>query len=218
MFGQCVEKLFKAVQKEKGWREIPVGPIGAHILICTDHQRYSKAIDAALGGLYKSYVVTNSNDATKLRQIMQRTGAGHGVQIFTIKGERRFGPFAHPMRDLESKGYKTIDQVIEIENDLVYNTVVNFTNPQKLVVVENDVAYDVAFKGSSNWQRGAKMYNFKVRKLPHAVFAWYTPPSAPHTRPAPISVVPHDLHFCRAVQAHGCFPYVYRVALADYRR
>ena len=160
LMGQYVEKMYNAVQKEQSWRQMPIGPIGAHILM-TDKQ-YGTAIDTLLGGLYKCYIVTDGADKAKLRQIISRTNS-HGVQILEMKNEPRFGPFRHPLPALEREGHKTVDQVIDVENDIVYNAVCKYTHPEKaLVVLDKDEAYKISFSRKGiNWTGAevSKVYN-----------------------------------------------------------
>ena len=86
LFGNYVEKLYNAVQHES-WKEMPVGPVGAHIL-ATD-KRYGTAIDGLLGGMYKSYVVFHSEDASKMHQLIRKTQS-RGVNVLKMKKEGRF--------------------------------------------------------------------------------------------------------------------------------
>lgn len=69
-FGPDMDKLLRAIQNERGFRERPVGPVGQHIVL--KNPVWLNVVDKSLGAVLSSFIVTSKADQTLLQGIMQR--------------------------------------------------------------------------------------------------------------------------------------------------
>lgn len=63
-------QLVAAIERERGWREKPVGPIGRYVTL--KDQKWMSIIERFFGGTLNGYVVTSNDDARRLRALMQQ--------------------------------------------------------------------------------------------------------------------------------------------------
>eukprot|EP00039_Didymoeca_costata_P002125 m.57679 g.57679 ORF g.57679 m.57679 type:complete len:1141 (+) comp11124_c0_seq1:119-3541(+) len=143
ILGAKYKQLYDAIQKAK-WKEIPQGPIGAHITL--KDKKWATAIQTSLGSGLFAFVVTNVDDQRALRTLAHKFGVGNFIEILRAKTESRF-KVGHPAQYLERQGYKTVEQMIHVENDNVFNALVNFSGiSRNVLIAEEEVARKIAFE------------------------------------------------------------------------
>ena len=72
VFHRNLPNFLRAIDRDKGFRDKPIGPIGLHIHL-REH-KWALLIDKYLGSNLDSFVVTNHPDRMRLHSLMQRFG------------------------------------------------------------------------------------------------------------------------------------------------
>ena len=65
-------RLLKAIEKDGGFRQIPVGPIGKHVRL--KDPVWSNTLEKSFGGVLNSFVVTSKEDQSRLSNLMRQVG------------------------------------------------------------------------------------------------------------------------------------------------
>jgi len=98
-----------------------VGPIGHYIKITAGKEKFSAIAELALArGTLDRFIVTNNDDRRVLQQIRQQVGCKADCGIFQTGNRPRFSVPAPP-----SPGVETVATVLTVENDLVFNCLVD---------------------------------------------------------------------------------------------
>ena len=139
-YGSVHTKLNNAIRLEK-WHGStpPLGPLGAYVELKDDESWYL-AVQKALGRNQFSYACNNSEDAAKLRALIMRVAgkqAGKHIDVLTTKHEARFQVKDCLSPDLKREGIQTVEQVIAIKDDYIYNVFVNSAKIEKVALVNN---------------------------------------------------------------------------------
>lgn len=99
-----------------------VGPIGTHIKIAPGKEQYAQVAELALGnGVLDRFIVTNDADRKLLMKIRREVGCStRDCGIFQMSEGSRYNVPPPPCTDVE-----TVESVTHVENDLVYNCLVD---------------------------------------------------------------------------------------------
>ena len=121
-----MENLVRAVNAETRWRSKPAGPMGLHIRLLKPE--WTSQIEKTLGGNLESFVVTCKEDQVLLSQIMRRVNCSTSILI---------GPAARldTTGKEPAEGVDTILRVLEINNDLVRNSLIINQAAEQLVLI-----------------------------------------------------------------------------------
>lgn len=65
-----LSNLLRAIEKETGFKERPVGPFGRHIRLLKPE--WSSILEKSLGGILDSFAVTSKHDQSLLASLMKR--------------------------------------------------------------------------------------------------------------------------------------------------
>lgn len=65
-----LSNLLRAIEKENGFKERPVGPFGRHIRLLKPE--WSSILEKSLGGILDSFAVTSKHDQSLLASLMKR--------------------------------------------------------------------------------------------------------------------------------------------------
>jgi chromosome segregation ATPase len=163
LFGQDHVKLQREIGKERWNGGPPIGPLGAYISLTDD--RWRIAIEKAIGKTMISYVVGHKDDVPKLKQMIYRHAVNQVrfIDVITMKRETRFKVSAKVPRELKDK-YKSMEQLITVEDDHAYNAIINFVKVERIMCVpkqdiKKDEMYDVAFESNFSLHPIGKVYN-----------------------------------------------------------
>ena len=64
--------LLDAIKRERGFREVPVGPIGRHVKLTAS--KWGRILEKQFGQALNGFVVTSKHDQTRLSSLMTKTG------------------------------------------------------------------------------------------------------------------------------------------------
>lgn len=66
-YGQRIPEVLDAINRETGWREKPIGPIGRHVKL--ERSEYARVLESFFAANLNAFVVTNHEDAVRMRKI-----------------------------------------------------------------------------------------------------------------------------------------------------
>jgi chromosome segregation ATPase len=98
-----------------------VGPIGHYIKVAPGKEEWAAVAEYAIGhGTLDRFVVTNNHDRIVLQDIRQAAGCSNDCVIFQVGNNPRFAIPPPPVAGIE-----TVASVLTIENDAVFNCLVD---------------------------------------------------------------------------------------------
>ncbi|TVU10824.1 hypothetical protein EJB05_44376 [Eragrostis curvula] len=151
--GERVLQLLKSIEKHQNrFKRPPIGPIGVHVLhyftvlVAMQQlasERWSVAVDCAVGKLLDAFIVSCHNDLLILRDCGKAANY-RNVQIIIYDFAKPRLPV--PDHSLPSTAYPTILSVIDSEIPTVINVLIDMGHVERQVLVPNyEVGKSVAF-------------------------------------------------------------------------
>jgi hypothetical protein len=111
-----------------------VGPIGLYIKIAPGMDEYAAVAEFSIGyNTLDRFIATNDHDASLLRQIRKQAGCTQDCGIFQIDPSPRYnipGP-------LGFDGIARVSNVFTIENDIVFNCLIDNTRMEHKAVARD---------------------------------------------------------------------------------
>lgn len=127
MFSRQVEK-YKQQNKFQG--EV-TGPIGCFIKVAPGMDEYASVAEHVIGhGTLDRFIVTNDHDNGVMRDIRKQAGCGQDCGIFQVHPSSRYRIPAKP----DFQGMETVASVFTVENDIVFNCLVDNVRMEKKAV------------------------------------------------------------------------------------
>ena len=136
-FGQPFMRLVKAIEAEnaKGRFKVkPIGPLGNYIKLKDDH--VSTALESCLKGLMFAFVCDNFADAEHLTKLVRQINFQHSPPPMILR--RRFGTRFSIRQPVTLQRYKSLLAYVSIENDQVFNTIMDKSNLEQTLYIPND--------------------------------------------------------------------------------
>lgn len=125
MFGRKCNDMANLVRRAKSRNQFQgpvVGPIGAHIKICTGKEKFAVIAEYAMGGgVLDRFIVTNAADRKLFMRL--RTEARCGTRDCGVFQMSLGAKYSVPQPPCE--GVETVETVLNIDDDLVYNCLVD---------------------------------------------------------------------------------------------
>ncbi len=123
VYGQPVARALREIEKNKRrFKEPPIGPIGMHVKVKQGKEEWAAAAENAIGNILHHFIVTSHEDRHTLMNILKSVGAQFCTVYTVAKNVRR-----HRIREPQNKnGFEMVLDCITVENDLVYNVLVDF--------------------------------------------------------------------------------------------
>eukprot|EP00038_Savillea_parva_P009153 m.181568 g.181568 ORF g.181568 m.181568 type:complete len:1198 (-) comp15310_c0_seq1:229-3822(-) len=139
-YGKEMMALHKAIQKESSWKgHAPIGPIGLHIEPVD--ASWSPAIEFCVGASLRSFIVDNNDDRKKLQGIIRRVySQSFGPSVIEKKAEKS----RYVLNDrvdttrLNPKDALLCEDAIRVDNDQVYNVLVDRSRIHQAVLFKNE--------------------------------------------------------------------------------
>jgi len=110
----------------------PTGPIGAHVWLKPDQRDHAYAVEVALGrwGGLSAFVVENTADECALRQLIGRVSPSlKSLRVRIQRSEARFRPRT------ESRGFPSVLDAIDVEDDRAFNALLNACSPEDALLI-----------------------------------------------------------------------------------
>jgi chromosome segregation ATPase len=132
--GDKVLKLLQTVEAQsRGFTSPPVGPLGSHTAL-VGNDKWSLAIEVAVGKLLNAFIVTNQKDMLLLRKCAQWSNYGY-VQIIIYDFDRP--PLQLPPHLLPDSSLRTVMSVLQSDNHVVMNVLVDQGSIERQVLAKD---------------------------------------------------------------------------------
>lgn len=127
-FGLNISYLIRDIERETGWHQKPIGPIGCHVSVKEQYAKWTDLINAALQKALDSFVVSDEHDRRLLTQHMRNK------KIFKNIIVRKFEKF-----DFSSKvgDHITVLDALDFHNEDVKYTLVDSTGIEDIVICDS---------------------------------------------------------------------------------
>ncbi|PIN15085.1 DNA repair protein RAD18 (SMC family protein) [Handroanthus impetiginosus] len=159
--GSRVTSLLQAIERHQHkFRSPPIGPLGAHVKL-ENGDKWSIAIETAVGRILNAFIVTDHKDALALRACAREANY-HQLQIIIYDFSRP--RIDIPRHMLPQTDHPTAFSVIRSDNPTVLNVLVDVASAERQVLVKDyDVGKTVAFdKRISNLKEVYTSDGFKM--------------------------------------------------------
>ena len=128
-----LKKLVDFVAKRANqFSQPPVGPIGQHIKL--KDQYWAEAVEEGIGQSLGTWLVGNMEDRDVLNKMMRECGFQVNLPTITVANLKRT-KYHMPAEKLPPKSFKTMLEVLEIESDCAFNSIVDDKMVERLVLV-----------------------------------------------------------------------------------
>ena len=143
---QKLRKLVDLVRKRaKEFSQPPIGPIGLYVKLKEEY--WADAVEETIGQGLGSWLVGNMSDRDVLNKMIKHDCQMQGVTIVSMNVRRDRYDLERNAAQRPPKSFKTMLDVLEFENDAVFNNVVDTSQVERVVLVESQsMAMDVVEK------------------------------------------------------------------------
>ena len=143
---QKLRKLVDLVRKRaKEFSQPPIGPIGLYVKLKEEY--WADAVEENIGQGLGSWLVGNMSDRDVLNKMIKHDCQMQGVTIVSMNVRRERYDLERNAAQRPPKSFKTMLDVLEFENDAVFNNVVDTSQVERVVLVESQsMAMDVVEK------------------------------------------------------------------------
>ena len=143
---QKLRKLVDLVRKRaKEFSQPPIGPIGLYVKLKEEY--WADAVEETIGQGLGSWLVGNMSDRDVLNKMIKHDCQMQGVTIVSMNVRRDRYDLERNAAQRPPKSFKTMLDVLEFENDAVFNNVVDTSQVERVVLVEaKNMAMDVVEK------------------------------------------------------------------------
>jgi chromosome segregation ATPase len=116
----------REIDREKGWREKPVGPIGLHITLLDS--KWIHIIERYFGGALGGFIVTNYADGNLLKKILERTRCNAPQYVMAPKQFTINEP---------DEAYPTILRTIQVDHPLVRQQLIIQHSAEQTLLIQD---------------------------------------------------------------------------------
>ncbi|KAF4954047.1 hypothetical protein FSARC_12260 [Fusarium sarcochroum] len=127
-----IKDLVTAIEKDNGWEQKPVGPIGAHIRL--SKPEWSGILERTLGDGLNAFVVRGKSDQSKLSNMMRRFRFRRQPPIYIAYGGRIDTSSQEPDPEFD-----TILRVLQFDDDIVRSQLIISNQIEKIVLIRDRV-------------------------------------------------------------------------------
>jgi chromosome segregation ATPase len=144
-YGAGMDEFIAEVARVKTWKAgPPVGPLGQHVRLKPEHERFRLAVENALGRWHTlaGMAVGCFEDEKKLRAILAKYGALKSVPVRVQAREARFQPQLEAWWSKLPKDVKAVSlyEAIEITDDQTHNALLNTTGAENVMMLADYAA------------------------------------------------------------------------------
>ncbi|RKP07454.1 hypothetical protein THASP1DRAFT_17035 [Thamnocephalis sphaerospora] len=128
-FGTMMPDVLRAIQREQGWDEQPIGPIGNYIKL--RNPVWADTLESLIGKALSDFIVTNHADKARLIRILRQHRCMHPrVNVL------RHDPTHDHSRGEPDQHFLTILRVLEIAHPMVTRQLVIHNRIEQIVLIE----------------------------------------------------------------------------------
>ncbi|KAF9869253.1 DNA repair protein [Colletotrichum karsti] len=141
-YDRQIPALLQAIERDNGFDEKPVGPIGAHIQLL--QPAWSSILETTLGATLDGFLVSNKRDQQRLARLMQRFNLARIPPIIIGK---RLPPNVN-LKEPDER-FDTVLRVLKCDNELVRSQLIVAHSIDRIILIrERQRAEEVMFGNS----------------------------------------------------------------------
>ncbi|RLV91182.1 Structural maintenance of chromosomes protein 6 [Spathaspora sp. JA1] len=129
VWGNNMARIIHEINQIKTWHNKPIGPIGNHIIVKKEYQKWTSLLNTNLSKTLDSFLVSNEHDRAKLDHILKKYRVKNNIVV------RKFHRFSFMQGKPED--VTTVLDVLHINNQDVLHSLVDVNNIEKMAVLEN---------------------------------------------------------------------------------
>ncbi|KAK9479265.1 hypothetical protein V1514DRAFT_328904 [Lipomyces japonicus] len=131
--GAPMENILKAIKAERGFRKLPVGPIGAHVRL--KDSKWSGILESMFSKTLESFAVTCREDQIILRKIFKRFNCYLPIII------RPDASFKY-LDSMPDRKYTTVHDILEFDVDYLKYLFIDIQSVEKILLIEDRAEAD----------------------------------------------------------------------------
>lgn len=135
-FHRSIPQILKAIRQTRFQGRV-YGPIGNFIKLRDANMFQGKVglpIEKSLNAVLNGFLVTNSEDRTTLKRILRDCRADYDIRIYEPPNNQTN---RYELTDIPSKCI-TIASLITVEENLIFNCLIDNANIERIIIVENE--------------------------------------------------------------------------------
>ena len=147
-FGPAVPSILREIERETRWDARPVGPLGSHVKLTQEGQRWATAVGAVLGQrTLRTFAVSSMRDKDLLQGILRRCKASNDHDLLKLQYTARYGsagmrPLARPT------GLLVVENLVTVDHDVAFNALIEKTSMEQVALFETSrEAEETCFEG-----------------------------------------------------------------------
>ncbi|KAK1503413.1 RecF/RecN/SMC N terminal domain-containing protein [Colletotrichum tamarilloi] len=141
-YDKKIPLLLQAIERENGFHEKPVGPIGAHVQLT--QPEWSPILETVFGATLDGFLVSNKSDQQRLTKLMQQVNLQRFPPIIISKRLRLNTKLREP-----DAAFDTVLRVLNFDNEWVRSQLIVAHTIDKIVLIrERTKAEDVMMSDS----------------------------------------------------------------------
>lgn len=137
-FGPNIPQLLQMIDREKRWKQKPVGPIGS--LVKLKDARWAPVLESVIGNTLNAFCVTNHQDRNLLLELKARARCNE-IPILTAADE--YFDYSGGKPD---ESVLTILRVLDIESDYIKRQLINSVHIEKSALVSARAEGDILMR------------------------------------------------------------------------
>jgi len=119
-------------QKKNLFDKPPIGPIGLHIKI--KNSQWEKVVEEHIGGILGTFLVGSMRDRQTLDKLMRENNIRPDIITTNFNRER----YPLPAEKIPSKSLTTMLDILDIDNDVVFNTMIDNSTIECIALVPDE--------------------------------------------------------------------------------
>ena len=129
-------------QKKNLFDKPPIGPIGLHIKIKSS--QWEKVVEEHIGGILGTFLVGSMRDRQTLDKLMRENNIRPDIITTNFNRER----YPLPAEKIPSKSLTTMLDILDIDNDVVFNTMIDNSTIECIALVPDERRGEGSGEGS----------------------------------------------------------------------
>lgn len=136
-FGHYVPELMRKIQRlENKFKVLPIGPVGQYVKL--EDETWAATIEQAIGRtLLMSFIVADSKDQRLLQSLLPRRGPRPNILVMNMQ-RGRYDINSDTVPDVQQFGHSTVLDMLSINQDIVFNALVDLSQIEQTVLNERD--------------------------------------------------------------------------------
>ncbi|KAI9596281.1 P-loop containing nucleoside triphosphate hydrolase protein [Syncephalis fuscata] len=131
-FGRTVPQVLAAIKRDKGWHQVPIGPLGNYVKLI--ESKWADTLESLLGNTLGDFIVTNHADKERLMHILRAHQCGKS-RVYVTPDD----PTHDHSRGEPDSRFLTVLRVLNISHPMVTRQLVIQNRIEQIVLIEERI-------------------------------------------------------------------------------